>query len=145
MSLMIEAAAEDVGVMGPHLTIEKHIAPGIIVQTYPDLLRLVIQDLITNAVKYNLDNGLIRFRLAAENNPVLFTIVNTGPPIPISEQYRIFDRFYRVDKSRSQKVPGIGLGLSLAREIVRAHKGELRFDPAANDLIAFCLSFPCPL
>jgi signal transduction histidine kinase len=71
-------------------------------------------------------------------------VVNTGPPIGPAEQKRIFDRFYRVDKARSNKTPGAGLGLALAKEITRAHKGHLSVntDPERG-LITFTLRLPC--
>lgn len=142
ISAMIASAVEDAGAMAPHLSIEQDILPGVMVQADPDLLKLVIQNLTTNAVKFNCDDGLIRFKLTVQNKNALFTISNTGPPISAAERDRIFDRFYRMDKSRSQSVPGIGLGLSLAREIVRAHKGKLRLDKAMDNLITFSLSLP---
>ena len=143
LEAIIESAAEDAGVIGPHLKIEKRTQSGVIVQADPDLIRLAIQGLTTNAVKYNVDNGLVRFELSAQNGNAVFTLSNTGPLIPDKERQRIFDRFYRMDKSRSQRVPGTGLGLSLAREIVRAHKGELRLESAIDNLNSFTLTMPC--
>jgi signal transduction histidine kinase len=143
MSVMIESAVEDAGIINPHLNIEKHILRGVTIQADPDLFRLVIQGLTSNAVKYSTGDGLIRFRLTVQNNEALFKISNTGVPIPDTERERIFDRFYRIDKSRSRRVPGIGLGLSLAREIVRAHKGELRLEATTDNMNTFALSLPC--
>ncbi len=142
MSGMIEAIIEDAGVVAPHLQIEQQILPGVMVQADPELLRQVIQNLTSNAVKYNLDEGLIKFRLKVQGDRILFSVSNTGIPIADKDRQRIFDRFYRVDKSRSKRLPGTGLGLSLAREIVRAHKGELRLDRSLDNLITFTLSLP---
>ncbi len=142
MSVMVESAVEDAGVIGPDLNIEKHIQAEVMVMADPDLLRQVIQGLTANAVKYNIDEGLVRFGLTIQDNNALFTISNTGPLIPDEERERIFERFYRIDKSRSHRVPGTGLGLSLAREIVRAHKGEIHF-AARNNLNTFSVSLPC--
>lgn len=143
ISNMIFSAVEDAGVMGPHLRIEKDIVPGIIVKADPDLLMLVIQNLTSNAVKYNRDHGLIRFGLTVENKHALFSISNTGPLIPEQARELIFDRFYRLDKSRSYRTPGTGLGLSLAREIVHAHRGDLYLQGAEQDINTFILSIPC--
>lgn len=129
LSTMIESAAEDVEIVGPHLRIEKDIVTGVIVQGDGDLLRQVVQNLTSNAVKYNLEKGLIRFRLKVFGDNAHFTISNTGSPILLEDREKIFDRFYRADKSRSRAVPGAGLGLSLAREIVHAHCGDLRLNP----------------
>ncbi len=144
LSAMVEAASEDASVIAPQLRIEKEIAPGSMVKVDPDLLRQVIQNLTSNAVKYNVGKGLIRFRLKVLGNFVHVTISNSGNPIPVKDRERIFDRFYRVDKSRSRSVPGAGLGLSLAREIVHAHHGSLRLDPPGRDsMVSFTLSLPC--
>lgn len=142
LSAMVESASEDAGIIAPHLRIEKEIAPGAMVKADPDLLRQVIQNLTTNAVKYNIEKGLVRFRLQLRGDRVHVTISNTGNPIPAKDKERIFDRFYRVDKSRSRAVPGAGLGLSLAREIVHAHHGNLRLDPDRDSLVSFTLSLP---
>ena len=114
ISDMISLAVEDAGVMGPNLRIEKDIVPGVMVTADPDLLMLVIQNLNSNAVKYNRANGMIRFKLTVQNKHAQFTISNSGVPIPEQARELIFDRFYRLDKSRSHRTPGTGLGLSLA-------------------------------
>jgi two-component system, OmpR family, heavy metal sensor histidine kinase CusS len=143
LSAMIESAAEDAGALAPHLQVQKQIVPGIIVKADPDLMGQVVRNLTSNAVKYNHENGLIRFQLSEHDNKAHVTISNTGVPIHEKDREKIFGRFYRVDQSRSSTIPGSGLGLSLAREIVRAHKGELRLDKAMDNLIAFSLSLPC--
>jgi heavy metal sensor kinase len=143
LSALVASAAEDAAALGPELTIETQIAPGVVVQADRDLLGQVIGNLVSNAVKYNRDKGIIRFVLAIRGNRALFTIANTGVPISAADRERIFDRFYRIDRSRSRKVSGSGLGLSLAREIVHAHRGELRLDPTSGDLVSFTLSLPC--
>ena len=61
---------------------------------------------------------------------------------PPKDRQRVFDRFYRVDQSRNDRVPGSGLGLSLALEITRAHKGRLVLDLPKEGLISFTLSLP---
>ena len=143
LSAMIESASEDAGAIAPHLRIEKEIAPGVMVKADTDLLRQVIQNLTSNAAKYNVQKGLVRFRLRARVDTVHVTISNTGDPIPAEDQKRIFDRFYRVDKSRNNAIAGTGLGLSLAREIVHAHQGTLSLDSGPGNLVSFTLSLPC--
>ena len=143
ISAMISSAIEDAEVMGPKLKIEQEIKPGIMVAADPDLLKLVIQNLTNNAVKYNRKDGLIRFNLAAQNSHALFKVSNSGAAIPYQDHHRIFDRFYRVDKSRGNRKSGTGLGLSLSREIARAHKGDLRLESSQGNLNTFVLSIPC--
>jgi len=107
-----------------------------------DLLAQIIRNMTSNAVKYNRKGGRVRFGLATTDRVARFTLSNTGTPIPDDDRERVFDRFYRVDKSRSRRVGGAGLGLSLAREIARAHHGDLVLEPAHNDLISFTLTLP---
>ena len=142
LSTMIESVAEDAGAMAPHLQIEKEIVPGVIVKADADLLGQAVLNLTSNAVKYNHENGLIRFHLSVHEDKAHFTISNTGAPIPAEQREKIFDRFYRVDQSRSKTVPGSGLGLSLAREIALAHRGDLRFNPDSGSLVSFTLVVP---
>ena len=68
------------------------------------------------------------FELKAEPGRAVLRIANTGPPLTAEEQERIFERFYRGDPSHNRRVDGVGLGLSLAREIALAHGGELKVD-----------------
>lgn len=140
-SRLVVAVVEDTSILNPHLVIESAVFPGVSLQGDNDLLRLAIQELAKNAVKYNREGGLVRFVLSSSGNMAKLTIANSGPPIPAEDRDLIFERFYRVDKSRNRRVPGTGLGLSLAREIVRAHRGELRLDPASV-LTAFTLTLP---
>jgi len=140
---MIEAAAEDATVMAPHLRIDKQIVPGVIIKADRDLMGQVLRNLTSNAVKYNHENGLIRFQLLLRDNRAELTISNTGVPILEKDRERVFDRFYRADPSRSRTVPGSGLGLSLAREIVHAHGGDLHLDPIFGNVVSFTLSLPC--
>jgi two-component system, OmpR family, heavy metal sensor histidine kinase CusS len=143
LSALIEEAAEDACVIGPNLTIEKEITRGVLIKADRDLLGQAINNLVSNAVKYNQPNGVIRFRLSVAGNGAAFTIANTSAPIPGKDRARIFDRFYRVDQSRSKALAGTGLGLSLAREIVLAHGGRLSLDPAVNSLVSFTMTLPC--
>jgi len=146
LGALLESAAEDVGAIAPHLRVEKQLAPGGMVLADPDLLRQVIQNLSSNAVKYNIENGQVAFRMQVNGDTVRVVISNTGKAISPEDRERIFDRFFRADKARSRVVPGSGLGLSLAREIVHAHRGVLRLDPAGpGNVVSFSLSMPvCP-
>lgn len=108
----------------------------------PDMLILVLQNLTSNAVKFNRHNGMIRVVLPVQDREIKFTISNTGCLIPGEEREKIFNRFNRVDKSRSQRTPGTGLGLTLAREVGRAHGGDLYLNDSREDVNSFTLSLP---
>ncbi len=139
LSAALESVYEDTQILAPALTVERDIDPGVWVQADRDLLRQVVQNLTGNAVKYTQRNGKILFRLRPNGQAIHLTIANTGKSIPPSERGRIFDRFYRADPSRNRKIEGVGLGLSLAREIARAHQGDLVLDDTQEGIVSFTL------
>jgi signal transduction histidine kinase len=142
--LLIEML-EDIELLAPHLEIQTEIADSLCVKGDRDLLIQVLQNLISNAIKYNLPNGWIRIDARRQGTTVLITISNCSKEISLSDRNRIFDRFHRGDPARTRKVEGIGLGLSLAREIARAHGGDLTLDPALTGQTAFTLTLPVGL
>ena len=127
LTAMLEGILEDTRVMAVEsaLNFEAVLAPGVAVRADPVLLRTALLNLFVNAVKYNETGGTIRTILESRDGTALLTIGNSGPGIPACDHDRVFTRFHRVDAARQRQVDGVGLGLSLAREIVRAHDGEL--------------------
>ena len=89
------------------------------------LLRDVLQNLIDNAIQYTSEGGRIQVNATAGAREVVVTVADTGIGIPLGDQERIFERFYRVDAARSREAGGTGLGLSIAKHIVEAHGGRL--------------------
>ena len=106
------------------------------------LLNQVFDNLISNAAKFGEKGGLIEMALGARAGQAVFTIANTGRPIPQQDHAKVCDRFYRADKSRSREIEGSGLGLSLAREIARAHGGDLILERSAEQTTAFAFTLP---
>jgi len=89
------------------------------------LLRDVVQNLLDNAIQYTPEGGRVRVSATAGPREAVVTVDDTGMGIPLAEQERIFERFYRVDVARSREAGGTGLGLSIAKHIVEAHGGRL--------------------
>jgi two-component system phosphate regulon sensor histidine kinase PhoR len=87
-------------------------------------LKQVLVNLITNAVRYS-DTGKIEIKALEEGNSVLISVKDTGIGINEADQQRIFERFYRVDKTRSKAAGGTGLGLAIVKHIVEAHGGKV--------------------
>jgi signal transduction histidine kinase len=85
---------------------------------------------------------VVQFELQLEADHVLIRVANTGSQIPTADRDRIFERFYRADPARSGRVEGTGLGLSLAREIVRAHGGDLSLETSDDDFTTFAINLP---
>lgn len=88
-------------------------------------LAIVFRNLLSNALKYTPDGGQITWQIQADGQTFHHTICDTGQGIAADDLPHVFDRFYRVDKSRSRAVPGVGLGLSLVRMIVEFYGGSV--------------------
>jgi two-component system, OmpR family, sensor histidine kinase VicK len=85
----------------------------------------VLANLLDNAAKYSPDGGVIEVRLARHGNAVRFSVHDQGLGIPVAEQRRIFEKFYRVDPNLSRGIGGTGLGLYICRELVRRMDGHI--------------------
>ncbi len=90
-----------------------------------DKITQVIDNIMSNAIKYSPEGGKITFQLAKEQNRVKFSIKDQGLGIAREKVDKIFDRFYRVDKARSRELGGTGLGLAISKEIIEAHHGHI--------------------
>lgn len=106
------------------------------------LIYRLVFNLIENAVKYNRRGGSVSVSVHKENNYVVVRVSDTGCGIP--EEYResIFQPFFRVDKSRSRQMGGVGLGLALVHEIVVLHGGSVRAEPGNKSGTVFIVTLP---
>ncbi|MDN7228533.1 cell wall metabolism sensor histidine kinase WalK [Planococcus sp. N064] len=95
------------------------------VEIDPDKLTQVIDNIISNALKYSPEGGKIRFAMTIEDGFILIRIVDQGMGIPKENVDKIFDRFYRVDRARSRAMGGTGLGLAISKEMINAHGGHI--------------------
>lgn len=93
-----------------------------------DKITQVLDNIISNALKYSPEGGKVRFELLQRENILHVRVSDEGVGIPKSDLPKIFDRFYRVDKARSRKMGGTGLGLAIAKEIIEIHGGEIWAD-----------------
>ena len=96
-------------------------------------LEQVVFNLVGNAIKYTPEEGKVTVYVGKIFNDVYFKVADTGIGIPESDQPRIFERFYRVDKARSREMGGTGLGLAIAREIVEAHSGVITINSRVGE------------
>jgi len=99
--------------------------PSIALNGDEELIKRMILNLLDNAVKYTPADGEISLALARRNGNAEIVVSDNGIGIPETDQSRVFDRFYRVDKARARALGGAGLGLSIAQWIVEAHGGEI--------------------
>ena len=148
LSALITEAAEDAELLASPggLTISADIAPGLQVTGDPVLLRRLLLNLVDNAVKHNRPGGTLRLQLTRGPTPgsVRFVIANTGPGIPAERHGRLFERFLRVAADRARSSGGTGLGLSLCREIARAHGGDIALTRGEADTTEFTVTLPSP-
>lgn len=106
-------------------------------------IKQVIMILLDNAIKYVDDNGTIFVTLAQNGKQAKLLVANTGPAIPKEKQKHIFERFFRADDSRARDKGGYGLGLSIAGNIVSAHKGKLSLEYSNEKGTCFSVVLPC--
>ncbi|MEG4961356.1 MULTISPECIES: ATP-binding protein [unclassified Microcoleus] len=142
MSALLSEISEDMELLAPHLDVQMAIAPNLYIKGDRDLLVQVLQNLVGNAIKYNLPKGWLRLQANCQGKRVIVKIVNSSQDISLRERDRIFERFHRGDSTQIQKIEGSGLGLSLAREIARAHGGDIQLDAAILGQTGFILSLP---
>lgn len=97
----------------------------ILLEFDPDKITQVIDNIISNALKYSPEGGQVTFRIKEQEDVVIISVTDQGMGIPKGNVEKIFGRFYRVDKARTRKLGGTGLGLAIAKEMVEAHNGRI--------------------
>ncbi len=137
---LARAAADDVRMLAPDRKTAVIAPAELVVSADADLLNQAIENLVSNAVKFGEPGGAISIELTARDRQAWLSFTNTGPAIPPQDHDRVFVRFYRADKARNRKIEGSGLGLSLAREIVLAHGGDLVLERSDKTCTRFILS-----
>ena len=101
----------------------------------------MIYNICDNAVKYNKEHGSIDVKIQTTSNHVLVRVQDTGIGIPEADQSRIFERFYRVDKSHSKAVGGTGLGLSIVKHGAQLHNAQIKVESRLNKGTTITLRF----
>jgi signal transduction histidine kinase len=106
------------------------------------LLRRAVMNLIDNAIKYNTSAGTVILSAVTNGANAIFNVRNTGTGLPPEARRQVFHRFYRSDLSHNKQIAGHGLGLSIAREIARAHGGDLTLVRSDSHWTEFSLVLP---
>ena len=114
----------------------------VFVKADNDLIHQVVYNLIDNAVKFVNEGGCISFSYEQKDGKVFVSVRNTGAGIAQQELPRLFDRFYKTDKSRSLDKTGVGLGLYIVQTIVNQHKGDLIVKSVEGEYTEFTFSLP---
>lgn len=133
----MEAAAAD-----KQIRLVRSIEPDIFIHGNPDDVRQLAAILFDNAIKYTNAEGWINLSLTKAKRHVVFSISNSGPGIAKDDLPRVFDRFFRADRSRTYRDGSYGLGLSIAKSIVDRLGGRIRADSVENGVTTFSITLP---
>jgi two-component system phosphate regulon sensor histidine kinase PhoR len=108
----------------------------------PDFLERAVLNLLENAIKYTPEGGQLSVEAAADEVEIQIKVTDNGIGIPADDIPRIFERFYRVDRSRSREMGGTGLGLSIVKHVIQAHGGSVEVTSTPGTGSTFILRFP---
>ena len=108
----------------------------------PDRLGQVLVNLLHNALKFSPPGRSVTVRVEPAGEEVILSVIDEGPGVPRTDQVRIFERFYKVDRARPRTGGGTGLGLSIARHIVDAHNGRIWVESEEGRGASFRVALP---
>jgi signal transduction histidine kinase len=119
-----------------------NVPASLVILGHEDSLRTMISNLLDNALHYTEPGGKIALNITSDENAVVLSVEDNGIGIPPESLSHIFERFYRVDKSRSRAAGGSGLGLSIVKAIVEAHKGVIKAESQPGIGSKFTVTLP---
>ena len=141
---MCSALQTEAGLHSHKLTYESDIKDKALLYGDRERIEQVVANIIGNAIKYTPDGGKISVYLSKNGKKAYdINVKDTGVGIPEEDIERLFERFYRVDKSRSAQAGGTGLGLSIAKEIIDAHNGEIHVESKEGAGTTVTVTIPC--
>jgi two-component system, NtrC family, sensor kinase len=114
------------------LQITNEISPDLAVQADSDLMQIVANNLVSNAIKYSPDAGRVRITARQVDGKVEVDVYNDSTPITEEQRARLFQKFSRLDSPETKKVKGTGLGLYITRQIIERHGGDIHVEPRAQ-------------
>ena len=104
--------------------------------------RQVLYNLLDNAIKFSDPDSIVTIETTDRGEKVYTSVKDNGMGIPRSALGKIWERFYKVDKSHSRHIPGTGLGLAIAKEIIRIHKAKVQVQSEVGKGTTFMITFP---
>lgn len=143
LSVLARRCVENLKISAEKRTVSlRYVGETAYVYGNAELLEELLWNLCDNAIRYNIENGLVKVQVEKQQNQVRLTVSDTGIGISAEHQNRIFERFYRVDKSRSKETGGTGLGLAIVKHIVAQHGAELEMKSTPGEGTRITVSFP---
>ena len=144
LSELMYEVYEDVKIISneKNINISKEISENIHLNCNKELILRLLWNLTDNAIKYNIPNGQVKLLLSHTDISIIIGVSDTGIGIPKNDTEKVFERFYRVDKSRSHKLSGSGLGLSICKWIIDLHNGEIKLESEVNKGTNFIVKLP---
>ena len=141
---LVQASAENCQSRADAKNIEIKIncKPDIAIQVDYSLMTQALVNLIDNAIKYSNEKKIITLSVEETRNQILLSVSDEGPGIAEEHIPRLFERFYRVDKSRSRRIGGTGLGLAIVKHIVHIHGGQVEVSNNATEGCCFSIKLP---
>ncbi len=133
---------QEARVKNVHLVFERPYHNFPLVELDPEKIRLAIQNIIENAIKYSRDDGKVIITLIPEATQVKIMVQDSGIGITKGQQEKIFQKFFRADNAKEQKKTGTGLGLFTARNIMERHHGTIGFESIEGKGTTFTLVLP---
>ena len=142
VSVVVDAAVDAARAADPERPIDLDSQSPLVVLGAESRLRQAVDNLLTNARVHTPAGTPIHVRLAAEEGEVVLEVADEGPGVPPEEADRIFERFYRTDRSRTRSQGGVGLGLAIVRSVAEAHGGAVGYRPGPGGGSIFRVVLP---
>lgn len=142
LSQVMQELVTDMSMLTSSHRIESDLESGCYIKADSLLLQQALNNLVSNAVRHSQMKGWIRVALKSRNGWIEVSISNQCEPISLEQRSRIFERFFRTQTAMDRGIEGSGLGLSLSREIARAHGGDLVLAPTDLDVVSFVMRMP---
>ena len=127
---------------GRNIHMETHIPDELVILGDEERLKRAFSNILDNAIKYNVDGGRIEITARYSDAESSVSISNTGTGVSEVEISRVFDQFYRVEKSRSTNHGGSGLGLAIVKRIIELHDGKVNFESRQGDWTKVTVTLP---
>lgn len=124
------------------LRLEREIDPVAVALADPEDLRTILSNLVSNAVKYNRDDGFVRVRATVDDGLIRLEVTDTGIGIPQADRERLFEDFFRATNAKQYTNLGTGLGLSIVRNLVKQNNGAIVVQSEENQGTTVHLAFP---